>query len=162
MAARRGSNGLLPQETTDARLFYRLGTSRLTRTDCAAPSGRAATGLYGKMGNVALTDFAAGQLIVLWGTNPSASGIHLVPIIQKGQRRGTRLVVIDPRRTNLAKKADLYLAPRPGTDFPIALSVIRWLFEDGRADLGRRAGTGCGRHCAIPWPSVRAVNFAEA
>jgi anaerobic selenocysteine-containing dehydrogenase len=130
-----GSNGLLTQDTTDARLFYRLGASRLARTVCAAPTGRAATGLYGKMAGVAFTDFPAARLIVLWGVNPSASGIHLVPIIQEAQRQGARLVVIDPRRTNLAKKADLHLAPRPGTDLPLALSVIRWLFAEGKADL---------------------------
>src|SRR5262249_58095058 len=44
-----GSNGLLTQDTTDLRLWSRLGASRLARTVCAAPSGRAAAGLYGKM-----------------------------------------------------------------------------------------------------------------
>ena len=111
-----GSNGLLTQDTTDARLFHRLGASQLARTVCAAPSGRAATGLYGKMAGVAFQDFPHARLIVLWGVNPSASGIHLVPFIQEAQKAGARLVVIDPRRTPLAKKADLHLAPRPGSD----------------------------------------------
>ena len=44
-----GSNGYLSQDTTDARLFFRLGASRLARTVCAAATGRAAAGLYGKM-----------------------------------------------------------------------------------------------------------------
>lgn len=130
-----GSNGLLTQETLDSRLFHRLGASRLARTLCAAPSGRAATGLYGKMAGVAFPDFVHARLIVLWGVNPSASGIHLVPIVQEAQRAGARLVVIDPRRTPLAKKADLHLAPWPGGDLPIALAVIRWLFAAGKADL---------------------------
>src|SRR6266545_2800510 len=105
-----GSNGLLTQDTTDARLFYRLGASRLARTVCAAPTGRAATGLYGKMAGVALPDYVHSRLIVLWGVNPSATGIHLVPVILEAQRRGAKLVVIDPRRTQLAKKADFHLA----------------------------------------------------
>ncbi|HSS76806.1 MAG TPA: molybdopterin-dependent oxidoreductase, partial [Thermoanaerobaculia bacterium] len=63
------------------------------------------------------------------------SVIHLIPILQEAQSKGARLVVIDPRRTNLAKKADLHLAPRPGTDLPLALAVIRWLFAEGKADL---------------------------
>ncbi|HSK81241.1 MAG TPA: molybdopterin-dependent oxidoreductase, partial [Thermoanaerobaculia bacterium] len=120
-----GSNGLLTQETTDFRLFYRLGASRLARTVCAAPTGRAATGLYGKMPGVALPDYRHARLIVLWGVNPSASGIHLVPILQEAQRNGAVLVVVDPRRTPLAKKADLHIAPRPGGDLAVALSVIR-------------------------------------
>jgi len=130
-----GSNGMLTHEAVDNRLFARLGASRLARTVCAAATGRAATGLYGKMPGVALTDYVHARLIVLWGVNPSASGIHLVPLIQEAQRRGARLVVIDPRRTPLAKKADLHLAPRPGGDLPLALAVIRWLFAEGKADL---------------------------
>ena len=155
-----GSNGLLTQETTDARLFYRLGASRLARTVCAAPTGRAATGLYGKMAGVAFSDFPAAKLIVLWGANPSASGIHLVPIIQEAQRQGARLVVIDPRRINLAKKADLHLAPRPGTDLPLALAVIRWLFAEGKADLDFLGDHATGgdelKRRAEPWTFARA------
>jgi anaerobic selenocysteine-containing dehydrogenase len=156
-----GSNGLLTQDTTDARLFFRIGASRLARTVCAAPSGRAATGLYGKMAGVALPDFPHARLIVMWGVNPSASGIHLIPYVKEAQEAGARLVVIDPRRTPLAKKADLHLAPRPGTDLPIALAAIRWLFEEGRADLDflARHTTGAEelRRRALPWTLDRAA-----
>jgi anaerobic selenocysteine-containing dehydrogenase len=156
-----GSNGMLTHEAVDNRLFYRLGASRLARTVCAAPSGRAATGLYGKMPGVALPDYVHARLIVLWGVNPSASGIHLVPILQEAQERGARLVVVDPRRTPLAKKADLHLAPRPGGDLAVALAVIRWLFEEGKADLAFLAGHTTGweelRRRAEPWPFERAA-----
>src|SRR5215470_8696917 len=76
-----GSNGYLSQDSADARLFRRLGASRLARTVCAAPSGAAAQGLYGKMTGIALQDYALSSLIVLWGVNPSVSGIHLVPYV---------------------------------------------------------------------------------
>lgn len=156
-----GSNGLLTQETTDFRLFYRLGASRLARTVCAAPTGRAATGLYGKMPGVAMPDYRHARLIVLWGVNPSASGIHLVPILQEAQRNGAVLVVVDPRRTPLAKKADLHLAPNPGGDLPIALSIIRWLFGAGKADLDFLAAHTTGaeelRARALPWTFEQAA-----
>src|SRR6266498_2125202 len=129
-----GSNGYLSQDAADARLFQRLGASRLARTVCAAPSGRAATGLYGRMPGVALQDYRQSKLVVLWGVNPSVSGIHLVPYLLEAQSRGALLTVIDPRRTRLAERADLHIAPHPGTDLPLALAVIRWLFENGRAD----------------------------
>lgn len=159
-----GSNGLLTQETTDFRFFYRLGASRLARTVCAAATGRAAIGLYGKMAGVALPDFRHSKLIVLWGVNPSASGIHLVPFIQEAQKAGARLVVIDPRRTPLAKKADLHLAPRPGTDLAIALAAIRWFFEGGRGDRAflEEHATGVGelRLRAFPWTFERAAEVS--
>src|SRR5687768_13053337 len=129
-----GSNGLLTQDTSDATLFRRLGASRLARTVCAAPTGAANSALYGKMPSVVYEDYPEARLIVIWGANPSASGIHLVPYIREAQRRGARLVVVDPRTTPLAKQADLHLAVRPGTDLPVALAVHRHLFETGGVD----------------------------
>src|SRR5436305_12041767 len=159
-----GSNGLLTQDTTDARLFHRLGASKLARTVCAAPSGRAAIGLYGKMAGVAYPDFPKAKLIVLWGANPSASGIHLVPFIQAAQKAGARLVVIDPRRTPLAKKADLHLAPRPGSDLAIALAAIHWFFETAQADLAFLAEHATGaeelRRRAEGWTFERAAELS--
>src|SRR5439155_24678805 len=101
-----GSNGLLTQDTSDAALFARLGASRLARTICAAPTGAANMAMYGKMPSVVYEDFPDARLIILWGANPSASGIHLVPFIREAQRRGAALIVIDPRTTPLAKQAD--------------------------------------------------------
>jgi anaerobic selenocysteine-containing dehydrogenase len=159
-----GSNGYLSQDTTDARLFYRLGASRLARTVCAAPTGAAAKGLYGKMPGVAYPDYAHARLIVIWGANPSASGIHLVPYLQEAQKRGARLVVIDPRRTPLARRADLHLAVRPGTDLPVALSLLRWLVAEGRADLRFLADHATGfdelRRRAEPWTFAHAAEVA--
>ena len=129
-----GSNGLLTQDTSDAALFRRLGASRLARTVCAAATGAANQTLYGKMPSVVYEDFPEARLIILWGVNPSASGIHLVPYLREAQKRGARLVVVDPRTTPLAKQADLHLPVRPGTDLPVALSIHRYLFEEGRAD----------------------------
>lgn len=159
-----GSNGLLTQDTVDARLWRRLGASRLARTVCAAPSGRAATGLYGKMPGVAYADYPAAELILVWGANPVASGIHLMPWLQKAQDAGTKLVVLDPRRTRLAARADHHLALRPGTDLPVALALIHWLFEQGHADYDFLATHATGveelRRRAAEWPLERAA--AEA
>jgi anaerobic selenocysteine-containing dehydrogenase len=129
-----GSNGLLTQDTTDARLFRRLGSSCLERTVCAAPSTRAATGLYAKMPGVAFCDYPEAELIVVWGANPATTGIHLMPYLHEAKRRGAYLAVVDPYRTQVARIADLHLHLRPGTDLPVALSLIRWLFESGKSD----------------------------
>jgi anaerobic selenocysteine-containing dehydrogenase len=159
-----GSNGLLTQESVDARFFRRLGASRLARTVCAAPTGAAALGLYGKMSGVSFEDYPAARLIVLWGVNPSASGIHLVPFVREAQRKGATLVVIDPRRTALARQADLHLPLRPGTDLPVALAVHRVLFEQGLADetFLRDHATGVDelRAAAATWTIARAAEVA--
>jgi anaerobic selenocysteine-containing dehydrogenase len=159
-----GSNGLLTSEFEDARFFRRFGASQLDRTVCAAPTGAAAKAMYGKMAGVAYEDYAHAQLVVVWGCNPSASGIHIVSHIKKAQKSGARLVVIDPRRTPLARQADLHLAIRPGTDLPVALSIVRALFERGQADLDflDRHTTGAAelRAAAQPWTIERAAQEA--
>jgi anaerobic selenocysteine-containing dehydrogenase len=156
-----GSNGALTDGTVDLRLFRRLGASELDRTACAMPTSVAAEGLYRKRPGVDLRDYIHAKLIVMWGMNPSASGIHHVPILKEAQRRGATLVVVDPRRIPVAKTADVHLAPRPGTDLVLALAVIRWLFEQGRADdafLAQRAtGVEQLRERAAPWDIPRAA-----
>jgi anaerobic selenocysteine-containing dehydrogenase len=159
-----GSNGLLSQDTLDARLFRRLGTSRLARTVCAAPTRAALTAAYGRMPSVTYEDYVHAKLIVVWGANPGTSGIHLVPYIREAHRRGARLVVIDPRATSLARHAHLHLAVRPGTDVVIGLAIHRYLFERGLADRGfldRHArGVEPLRQRAAEWTTERAAGVA--
>ncbi|NQW04199.1 MAG: molybdopterin-dependent oxidoreductase [Acidobacteria bacterium] len=160
-----GSNGLLTNEMEDARLFRRFGASRLARTVCAAPTTAAATAMYGKMAGVAYQDYAHAKLIVVWGANPPASGIHLMAHIKQAQKSGARLVVIDPRRTPLARTADLHLPVAPGTDVAVALAVIRALFDTGRADdafLNAHAtGVDALRAAAAPWSFAEAAETAR-
>jgi anaerobic selenocysteine-containing dehydrogenase len=156
-----GSNGLLTQDTIDAVLFRRFGTSRLARTVCAAPTGVAAQSLYGKMPSITYEDYPEAKLIILWGVNPSTSGIHLVPYVRDAQKRGARLVVVDPRSTPLARQADLHVAPRPGSDVVIALAIHRYLFEEGLADTAFLASHTKGadrlRERAAAWTFERAT-----
>lgn len=159
-----GSNGLLTNDLEDARFFRRFGASRLARTVCAAPTGHAAKALYGRMAGVAYEDYAEARLIVMWGCNPSTTGIHLVSHIKRAQKSGARLVVIDPRQTPLARLADLHLPVRPGTDLPIALAIVRSLFETGRADRAfldaHCDGADALRAAAEAWPTARAASEA--
>ena len=157
-----GSNGLLTQDNLDAQLWRRFGTSRLARTVCAAPTGAANEALYGKMPSVTYQDYPNAALIVLWGVNPAASGIHLVPYVREAQKRGATLVVVDPRSTPLARTADLHLPVRPGTDVVLALAVHRHLFSSGQADAAflhqHTRGADELRRRAEPWTVAAAAD----
>lgn len=159
-----GSNGLLTQDTSDAMLFRRLGASRLLRTVCAAPTGAANQGLYGKMPSVSYQDYPEAKVIVLWGVNPGHSGIHIMPFLKHARERGAKLIVIDPRGTTVARQADLYLQIRPGTDVAVALSLHRHLFESGHADAAFLATHTTGadrlREKAAPWTFERAAEVS--
>lgn len=159
-----GSNGWLSEGGLATRFFRRLGASRCLRTLCAAPSTEAVRGIYGRVPGVALEDYGAAQLIVVWGCNPSASGIHLVPVIERAVAAGATLIVVDPRRTPLARLATLHLAVRPGADLPVALAIHRELFARGAADLAFLAthcrGVEALRARAEPWTLARAAEVA--
>jgi anaerobic selenocysteine-containing dehydrogenase len=79
-------------------------------------------------------DFANARCILLWGHNPEASWPVYAMRVTEAQRRGAKLIVIDPRPTEMAKKADLWLRVCPGTDGALALSMIHVLLEEGLWD----------------------------
>jgi anaerobic selenocysteine-containing dehydrogenase len=159
-----GSNGLLTQDNIDAQLWRRLGTSRLARTLCAAPTGAANMALYGKMPSVTYQDYPDAKLIILWGVNPSASGIHIIPFVREAQKRGARLIVIDPRTTALARSADIHLAVRTGTDVAVAMAIHRHLFASGQTDESflrdHTTGAEALRERAEPWTFEKAAEVS--
>ena len=159
-----GSNGYLTDGALDARLFRRLGASRCLHTVCAVPTTMARVGMYGPMPGVALEDYTHASLIVVWGCNPHATGIHLLPRIKAARAKGAKLVVVDPRRIPLARSAELHLPIRPGTDMVVALSVIHWLFANGRSDEAFLAKHTRGRDAlaarAARWPIEAAAAVA--
>jgi len=79
-------------------------------------------------------DFRNARLIVLWGANPPASHFTFMGPIEEARRRGSRLIVIDPRKTEIARQADVHLMPWPGTDGALAWGWIRHLLDSGRYD----------------------------
>jgi anaerobic selenocysteine-containing dehydrogenase len=160
-----GSNGWLTDGALAERLWRRLGASVLDKTYCSAAASAAQRGLYGKMPGVALDDYEHAKLIVLWAVNPSATGIHLVPVIKRARANGAKLVVIDPRATPLAHNADMFLPVKPGADLPVALAIINALFERGHADRNFLAAH-CEQvselqHHAAAWPIERAAREAR-
>lgn len=156
-----GSNGWLTEGGAATRFFRRLGASRCERTLCAAPSTAAVRGMYGKVPGVALEEYPHARLIVVWGANPSASGIHLIPVIDRALAAGAQLIVVDPRATPLARRATLHLPVRPGADLPVALAIANELFARGLADLDFLAAHARGldelRAAAAPWTLARAA-----
>ena len=129
-----GSNGLVSSGAMDERFWNRLGASQLGRTFCAANTGAAWTAVFGDLPGADPMDVRESDAVVLWGVNPSVSGIHLVPWVREAKEKGAFLAVVDPRRTPLAREADLHLPVLPGTDVAVALAMIRTMFEDNLID----------------------------
>ncbi len=126
-----GSNGFLTDGLIDDLYFARLGASRIAKTLCAATSGAVTEGMYGKMPGVAIEDYQRAGCIVVWGANPKASNIHLVPFLKQAKQRGAFIAAIDPIRNFSDREIDVHLPVRPGADLPLALGLIkRWIDTD--------------------------------
>ena len=79
-------------------------------------------------------DYTNTRLVMVWGHNPYASVRCNVRDISSALKQGAKLIVIDPRKTRLAEKADLWLQIRPGTDTALILALIQQLIETNGYD----------------------------
>lgn len=70
-------------------------------------------------------------VIVIWGYNGAhIMGGYIVKAINSALKAGAKLVVLDPKKIDSAKKADLWIRPRPGSDGVLALGIIKILIEE--------------------------------
>jgi len=70
------------------------------------------------------------DMLIVWGANPGESQpLNLMRPIMDAKARGARLVVIDPRYTVTASKADQYVGLKPGTDAALALGLMHVIFR---------------------------------
>ena len=129
-----GSNGLLSDGGLDGLYFARLGASRLGKTICAVPTTQVALGMYGKMPGVPFEAYPSARTIIIWGANPKASNIHLVPYLREAKRNGAFIAVVDPWNRFSDNEIDLHLPVLPGADLPLALAMIRLWHEAGELD----------------------------
>jgi molybdopterin-containing oxidoreductase family molybdopterin binding subunit len=81
-----------------------------------------------------LTDFDKPNLCVLWGSNPAETQPFAMRMIRDAREGGAKVVVIDPRFTASAAKADEYIPMRPGTDAALALGMMQVILEQGLHD----------------------------
>ena len=120
----------------DCRRFFNLFGSPNTcgvNTICMCPSYATEYATYGGM--VMGSEVLGAKCIVLWGNNASKSTpVSLYPKIVKARKEGAKLIVIDPRRTKEAEKADMWLQIRPGTDLALMLGWIRHIIANDLYD----------------------------
>src|ERR1700731_1535463 len=80
-------------------------------------------------------DLDEADLLVLIGSNAAwCHPILFQRMLANKQRRGARIVVIDPRRTDTAGDADLFLGLKPGTDTALFAGLLVHLADTGALD----------------------------
>jgi len=130
-----GSVGLVQGvKHAGARLFNALGTSRHLATICSVSGNVALEYTTGSVPGFDPADLRHADVIILWGANPLVSSHHQWPFVEQARSRGATVVVIDPIRTRSAARADIHIAPKPGTDGALALGVMSALVERDALD----------------------------
>jgi formate dehydrogenase major subunit len=134
-----GSARATNEENYVAQKFARvvLGTNNVDccARVCHAPSAAA---LKATLGTGAATnsfndiEVAAGFLVC--GANPTENHPIVGARIKQAVLKGAKLIVIDPRRIELARYADVYLQVRAGTNIPLLHAIAHVIIEEGLID----------------------------
>ena len=127
--------GPRPSLYSTALLAYALNSPNVISVDlhiCFLPGLTAEHWTYGASVMVETgPDYLNSDCIISFAGNPLAShpprGIE---ILEAQRKRNAKLIVIDPHRTELAAKADLWLQIRPGTDVAMAMGMIKTIIEE--------------------------------
>ncbi|NYF60006.1 formate dehydrogenase subunit alpha [Micromonospora purpureochromogenes] len=127
------------EENYLAQKFARavLGTNNVDNCSrlCHAPSAVGLTASFGYAGGTnSVDDLDGTDCILIAGANPTEAHPVIGARIKQLVLRGARLVVIDPRRIDLAEMADVYVQAKPGSNVAVFNGIARVLLDEGYAD----------------------------
>ena len=82
----------------------------------------------------AFTELNGTDVLVLWGINLAETNASKHQRVRDATRKGCRTIVVDPRPTQAAREAALWLRVRPGTDAALALGILNAMIANGWYD----------------------------
>src|SRR5215510_5993403 len=129
-----GTEGILNGLNVGDAFFNKLGATISERTFC---DSAACTGYIMTVGPSPGTDpesFVHSRYIILWACNTISTNLHHWPFIAEAQKRGAKVVVIDPLRTRTARQADWHIPIKPGTDGALAMAMINVITAENLID----------------------------
>ncbi len=89
---------------------------------------------YGAMTN-SLGDIQNSKAIIIFGANPAVNHpVGFAHFLKAKERNNAKIIVVDPRFTKTAAKADLYAQVRPGTDIPFMYGMLNIIFKNNWHD----------------------------
>ena len=89
---------------------------------------------YGAMTN-SLGDIQNSKAIIIFGANPAVNHpVGFMHFLKAKEKNNAKIIVVDPRFTKTAAKADLYAGIRPGTDIAFMYGMLHLIFKNGWHD----------------------------
>jgi len=113
-----------------ALLLRAIGSPNYMINQDLCTGGRATAALLTGVPMLPSAELSKARAIFAVGKSPSESNIIEWMNIKAAKRAGAFLIVADPRRTQIAQAADIWLPIRPGTDAALALGLINILFSE--------------------------------
>jgi len=105
-----------------------------THVVCMQPTGTATRITFGIFPPPPADYEGSPACILVWGSNVQATGAKEYWATLRALDKGAKLIVIDPRRIELAARADIWLQPRPSTDLALALGMLNVIINEGLID----------------------------
>lgn len=130
-----GVQGIIQEASLDRRLLGSMGCTSVDRNICGAVAAAGMKTTIGTGTGIDPEQILHSRYVVLWGTNTIVTNLHYWPLVLEAQKRGAKIVVVDPTRTRTAEAADWHLPISPGTDAALALSMMHVMVRDGLVDL---------------------------
>lgn len=156
-----GGGGLTNEKAYQLGKFARvaLGTSQIDYNGrwCMSSAASAANQAFGIDRGLPfpLADIEHTDVLVLVGSNLAETMPPAARHLDRLRENGGHVVVVDPRRTPTADRADTFLQPVPGTDLPLALGLLHLLDAAGAVDeeyvAARTTGWDDVRRSAAAW-----------
>ena len=129
-----GNQGLVHGLNGGDAFFARLGATVTERTFCGEGSATAWLLTLGPTAGVDPESFIHAKYIIVWACNSVSTNLHHWHIIKEAQKKGAKVVVIDPYASRTAKEADWHIAPKPGTDGALAMAMMHVIIGEGLVD----------------------------
>jgi anaerobic selenocysteine-containing dehydrogenase len=130
-----GNSGLISQYAP-LRFFGKIGATMTSGGICNEGGCAGLKELFGtySTANPFQLINSSTRLIVIWGSNLSESNNHAYFLVKQALKNGSKLVVVDSRRTLIAEKAHCFLHILPGTEHLLVKMVINELIAHGAID----------------------------
>jgi formate dehydrogenase (coenzyme F420) alpha subunit len=135
--------GFFQQEALARRFIHAIGSPNYLSNDSQCFAARYA-GFTLVDGAWPTPDLENAECVVIWGANPPYAHPNMTSYITDARRKGATLIVVDPRLSAMARRADLHAALRPGTDGALAWGIVHQLVEAGSYDRDFVARNTCG------------------
>lgn len=117
------------------RFWNLLGGVTTTRGSICSGAARAGQALdFGYRNGHDPSDYINSNVMILWGRNPMATNFHMIAVMKEIRKKGCKIILVDPIRSESAGSCDMHIQPKVARDAELAMAMARIILEEGLHD----------------------------